>query len=125
MTNENENQSEVETIDLSGVDTQEEINEVLEDLAEIEDEITEENIQDIADGEVDLTNESDEATEYADMCQHADEHLEGLENALKTSEAKVEKLLGLMMLTDESVKHIVAGVIQDIQIAEFRKEFPD
>lgn len=40
------------------------------------------------------------------------------------SEAKIEKLLGLLSLEDESVKHIKGGYMQKLLVSEYYKAFP-
>lgn len=39
--------------------------------------------------------------------------------------AKIAKLIGIMSLTDESVKHIKGGYMQKLQVAEYYKVFPE
>ena len=62
-----------------------------------------------------------------DVCEddRAVDMLQAANEKADIAERKVEKLKKLMLLTDKSVSHIVGGVIQNIQWAEFLKEFPE
>lgn len=42
---------------------------------------------------------------------------------LALEKAKVEKLIGLMMFTDPALERLKAGVVQDMQMHEYRKAF--
>lgn len=118
--------SENVEIDLSEVDTKEEINEVLEDLAEIENEIDLNVKVELSQDEslsIDNTceEEVDKVAADSEYIKHELMEADMLEVAL----AKVEKLKQLIMLTDKELAHITPGRVQQLQMHEFIKEFPD
>lgn len=111
----------------------------------MENQMNEDNVNDDA-----FSDEED-----CDNAQHNLEHIEGLNKELEETKMaleianeeiaelkmaksqekcddsigfaneKIEKLKGIMSLTDESVKHITGGYMQKLQMAEYYKCFPE